>query len=304
MSPSTAMIGVEGRRTRVRVDGDRADTPVVLIHGIGRSMEDWAPQFPLLSEGHRLIAMDLPGSGFTQRCASPTSLVLLAQSVLATLDELGEHRPLHVLGNSLGGAVAQQLSALAPERVASLVLVSSAGFGKELALPLRLLSTRFLGRFMATHPTKLTALMGERMLYATREFATPSRVDHALAVGRNPGNAEVMWETARALATARGGVRHEWRAPLTAQVAAAGKPTLLIWGDRDRVLPARHLEAARRSLPHASSHLFVGTGHLPQVERADEFATLVLDFIASVDRANLPPKSRRNRRATTEGLGA
>ena len=140
MSPSTAMIGVEGRRTRVRVDGDRADTPVVLIHGIGRSMEDWAPQFPLLSEGHRLIAMDLPGSGFTQRCASPTSLVLLAQSVLATLDELGEHRPLHVLGNSLGGAVAQQLSALAPERVASLVLVSSAGFGKELALPLRLLS--------------------------------------------------------------------------------------------------------------------------------------------------------------------
>jgi pimeloyl-ACP methyl ester carboxylesterase len=244
--------------------------------------------------------MDLPGSGFTQRIASPTSLPLLAQGALATLDELGEHRPLHVMGNSLGGAVAQQLSVLAPERVASLVLVSSAGFGKEVALPLRLLSTRVLGRLMATHTTISSALIGERMLYASRDFATRSRVDHAMAIARHPGTGEVVWETAQALATLRGGVRREWRTALSARGAAAGKPTLVVWGDRDRILPARQLDEARRLLPHASSHLFSGTGHMPQIERAEEFATLVLDFLATVDRANQPRKRRRNQRLATD----
>ena len=118
MTSSTAIIHVEGRRTRVRIDGNPAHSPVLLLHGIGRSLEDWAPQFTRLSGGHRLVSLDLPGSGFSQRTTSPTSLPALAKGVLATLDELGEHRPLRVIGNSLGGAVAQQLSVLAPARVA------------------------------------------------------------------------------------------------------------------------------------------------------------------------------------------
>jgi pimeloyl-ACP methyl ester carboxylesterase len=214
----------------------------------------------------------------------------LARAVLVTLDELDEHRPLHVMGNSLGGAVAQQLSVLSPERVASLVLASSAGFGKEVALPLRLLSSRVLGRFMATHTTKRSARVVERMLFNNPNFATPSRVEHAMAIARQLGTAEVAWETAQALATMWGGVRREWREALSTGVAAAGKPTLVLWGDRDRILPARQLEEAHRLLPHASSYLFAGVGHMPQIECPDEFATVVLDFLSTVDRANQSDK--------------
>jgi pimeloyl-ACP methyl ester carboxylesterase len=57
-------------------------------------------------------------------------------------------------------------------------------------------------------------------------------------------------------------------------------PTLVIWGDRDRVLPAHHLDAARRIVPHAKTHLFTGIGHMPQIECPDEFADVVLDFLA------------------------
>ncbi|AWO82897.1 alpha/beta fold hydrolase [Gordonia terrae] len=297
MTAFPAFVDVEGRQTRVRVEGDPAAPPVLLIHGIGRSLEDWAPLTKRLTQNHRVIAIDLPGSGFTQRSALPTSLPMLASASLATLDTLGERRPLHVVGNSLGGAVAQQLSILAPDRVASLVLISSAGFGESVALPIRFLSTRVLGRFLATHTTQSSARLTERMLFANPDLVTGSRIEHAKAIAQQPGTAEVVWETARELATLRG-VRSEWREKLSTGVANARKPTTVIWGDRDRILPARHLAEARRLLPHASTHLLPGVGHMPQIEAPDEVARLFAAFVVSI-RANRPPGH-----VTTNGTAA
>ena len=86
-------------------------------------------------------------------------------------------------------------------------------------------------------------------------------------------------ETAKSLGSFRG-IRAAWRSELVAQVAELRKPTLVVWGERDLILPATHLEAARTLLPHAESHLFTGTGHMPQIERADDFAALVRPFLA------------------------
>ncbi len=74
-------------------------------------------------------------------------------------------------------------------------------------------------------------------------------------------------------------MRPQWRASLLAEVQALGIPTLVVWGDEDRILPAQHLQSAVAALPHAESHLFERTGHMPQIERADEFAVLVEDFL-------------------------
>ncbi|RNL62717.1 alpha/beta fold hydrolase [Nocardioides marmoriginsengisoli] len=291
MTSSTAFIRVDGRRTRVRVDGDPANPPVLLLHGIGRSLEDWAPQFPRLSGSYRLISIDLPGSGFSERSTSRASLSVLANGALATLDAIGQHEPVHVIGVSLGGAVAQQLFTLAPDRVASLVLVTSAGFGKEVALPLRLLSTLSVGRFLASRTTPFSARLAERMLFVNPELVTEARIDHALAIARQPDTGEVTWETANALATLRG-LRPEWQEALSNRIAAERKPTLVIWGDRDRILPARHLDEAQRRLPHASSHLFTGVGHMPQIECPDEFASVVMTFLDNVEPTSLPRKRR------------
>lgn len=278
-----AFLSVKGRRTRVRVEGDPADPPVLLLHGVGRSLEDWAPQFPRLSRGHRLIALDLPGFGFSARSAEPTTLGVLARGVIDTLDALGERRPLSVLGNSLGGAIAQQLLVLAPERVASLVLVNSAGFGVEVALPLRLLAVPVIGRLATRRPTRAGTRMSERLPFADPALATRERVDHALAIARQPDPTTVLLETMRELTTVRG-AKPGWRAELTTAVARHPRPTLIIWGDRDRVLPARHLESARRLLPHAETHLLAGIGHMPQIECPDEFAARVLTFLARTGR--------------------
>ncbi|MET7655027.1 MULTISPECIES: alpha/beta fold hydrolase [unclassified Streptomyces] len=286
MSPP-AFISVKGRRTRVRIAGDPVGPPVLMLHGIGRSLEDWAPQYPRLAQGHRLISLDLPGFGFSARSPEPTTLEVLARGALETLDALGEQRPLHVLGNSLGGAVAQQLLVLDPARVASLALVNSAGFGSEVALPIRLLTVPVLGRLATRRTTRAGARMAERLSFADPQLATTVRIEHALAIARRPDPGAVLLETVRELGTLRG-TKTRWRAELTAAMAQNPRPTLVIWGDRDRVLPARHLDAARRLLPHAATQLFTGIGHMPQIECPDAFADRVLAFLAEAHSPGRP----------------
>ena len=274
-------VAVDGRRTRVRVDGNPDNPPVLLLHGVGRSLEDWAPQWNRLAGSYRVITLDIPGFGFSSRPTESMTLASLARGVVDTLDALGEQRPLHVIGNSLGGAVALQLLVLQPCQVASLVLVNSAGFGREVTMLLRMLALPVIGRLATRRTTRASARMLERSIFADRSLASRQRIEHAVAIGRQPDSGVVMREIAGELATGRG-VKDGWRAELSSAAEQHPRPTLIIWGDRDRVLPAHHLETAQRLMPHAKTHLFNGIGHMPQIECPDEFADLVLAFFADV----------------------
>jgi pimeloyl-ACP methyl ester carboxylesterase len=88
-----------------------------------------------------------------------------------------------------------------------------------------------------------------------------------------------MGEIGEALGTLRGGVRPEWRGDLLAGMRAQRRPMLIVWGDRDKILPPSHFAAARAAFPDARAHLFRGAGHMPQTERADEFAALLRGFL-------------------------
>ncbi len=93
----------------------------------------------------------------------------------------------------------------------------------------------------------------------------------------DPHGAKVLLDTARSLGSFRG-VKQAWRDELLSVVATRKVPTLVVWGDRDLILPHAHLEAARTLLPYARVHLFSDTGHMPQIERAEEFSELLVDF--------------------------
>ncbi len=278
MSRAT-FVEVDGRRTRVRVDGDPDRPPVLLVHGIGRTMDDWAPQYERLARSYRVIALDVPGFGFSERPREAISLAGLAQGVRGTLDALGETRPVHAVGNSLGGAIAQQLLVQNPDRIASLALINSAGFGSEVTMLLRMLTMPVLGELSVRRPTRLNAVLFERLIHADKSVATKARIDHAVAVGRQPHAGTVLREAAMALGTPRG-VKPQWRRELAAGVAQSPRPTLIMWGTHDRVLPAHHIDEARRVYPHAELHLLSGVGHMPQIECPQRFADLLLPFLA------------------------
>jgi pimeloyl-ACP methyl ester carboxylesterase len=271
---------VRGARIRVRESGDPARPPVLLLHGIGRSLEDWDPQHDRLAGDHRLISVDLPGFGLSEPMPGRVTLAGLADGVTATVDALGEERPLHVMGNSLGGAVAMRMLIAAPARIATLTLVNSAGFGKEVALALRILAVPGLGKPLLRRIDARSAYRIERSLFHDPAHVTRERVDFAVRVAARPENARVFLETARELGTLRG-IRAPWRETLLGQVAAHPKPALIVWGERDLILPAAHLAAARAAFPHARTQLFPDTGHMPQIERADEFAELSRQFLAA-----------------------
>ena len=276
----TGHVTLRGARIRTHVTGDPAHPPLLLLHGIGRSLEDWAPQHDRLSAEYRVISVDMPGFGLSDRLPEPVTLDSLAAGVEETVVALGERRPPHVMGNSLGGAVAMRMLVRDPARVAGLTLVNSAGFGKEVALFLRVLALPGVGRRLMGRLDRRAARRVERSLFADRAHVTDERVELALRVAARPHNAAVFLEAAKSIGSLRG-VRPRWRTELLARVAELKPPTLIVWGDRDLILPSAHLAAARTLLPHAETHLFPDTGHMPQIERADEFADLARRFLAA-----------------------
>ena len=271
-------VEVRGARLRYHETGSPDAPPVVLLHGIGRSLEDWTPQHDLL-DGHRVISVDLPGFGLSQRIPPSATLSGMADAMWATLDALEEKRPVHLMGNSLGGAVAMQMLVDDPSRVATMTLVNSAGFGQEVTIALRMLAIPGLGRRLLTRIDARTAPRLERTVFAERAMVTPERVAMAIKLARQPDFAATYLEIAKALGGIRG-IAPRWRADLLPRVARHEKPTLLVWGERDRILPATHLAAARAAFPSAQWHLFPATGHMPQIERPEEFAALVRPHLA------------------------
>ncbi|MEH0845379.1 alpha/beta fold hydrolase [Micromonospora sp. CPCC 205711] len=282
-------VTVDGRRVRHRIDGD--GPPVLLLHGIGRTLRDFTEQHELLARGFRVYSVDLPGHGGSLPMAGACTLAALGRFVDHYLDAVGVDQPVHVVGNSLGGAVAMRFAADHPDRVASLALVGSAGFGQEVTIALRLMALRPLARLLS-RPSRGIARRTERAIFADPAFATDERIAHALEVARQPYAGRVLRELVTDLGTVRG-VRPQWREELLTEVARHDIPTLVVWGDRDLILPATHLDAARQRFPRAHTHLFTGCGHMPQIERAEQFHRLLVDFLATAEAGEQAVTGRR-----------
>jgi cation diffusion facilitator CzcD-associated flavoprotein CzcO/pimeloyl-ACP methyl ester carboxylesterase len=272
----TALITVDGTRLRYRATGH--GEPVLLLHGIGQSLEDWDEQHERLAATHTVYSLDLPGFGFSDRLPGAATLATLAGILPAFLDAVGVTSPVPVIGNSLGGAVAMTFAAAHADRVSALVLVDSAGFGPEVTIGLRLLAIKPLASVLM-RPSLLKSTNTVRALFYDKTVATDARVRHSYALARRPGHAASVLDVARDLGTFRG-VRPEWRAALVDAVKRLDIPILVAWGDHDRILPFAHLEAAAAELPDAETHVFARAGHMPQIERPDEFAAVVESFLS------------------------
>ncbi|MBP2456621.1 pimeloyl-ACP methyl ester carboxylesterase [Clavibacter michiganensis] len=279
-APGTAMTEVDDRQVRHRVTG--SGDPLLLLHGIGRSLEDWDEQHDRLSAGHELHSLDLPGFGWSDPVAAPTTLESLADALPACLDAAGVAGPVTVVGNSLGGAVAMTLATRHPGRVRALVLADSAGFGRQVTVGLRMLAFDPLATLLM-RPTPGNSRRSTRTIFHDPALTTDERVRHAQELSARPTHAATMLDIARDLGTVRG-VSSRWRRPLVEGVRESGLPVLAVWGDRDRILPPAHLAAVARELPDARTRLIPDCGHMPQIERPDLFAGLVEDFLVS-----LPP---------------
>ncbi|HEX4190391.1 MAG TPA: alpha/beta fold hydrolase [Marmoricola sp.] len=292
-------VDVEGVPLRVRLSGPADGVPVLLLHGIARSLEDWTEAQDLLAErGYRVISTDLPGFGYSRRGRSRPGLGAFARAMAGLLDAVGVTVPAHVMGNSLGGGVAMTLAVEHTDRVASVTLVNSIGFGSEVnisALPMTYGALASLPGLRGTFGPRAREAGANtiRDLFHDRSLATPAQLSHAGALARQRDFRATFLGTAATLGAPVVGVRPGWRRDLLGRFAASGLPALVVWGDDDRILPPKQLQAAAAALPRARTHLFGDAGHMPQVEKPEEFAALVGTFVDEVEEARALEKLGR-----------
>jgi pimeloyl-ACP methyl ester carboxylesterase len=257
---------------------------LLLIHGMAGTAENWRAVIQPLARAHTVIAPDFPGHGRSAPGGGDYSLGSLAAGLRDLLLTLGHDRAT-LVGHSLGGGVAMQFTYQFPEMVERLVLVSSGGLGPEVSPILRAAALPGADLFIGA-----TAEIGQRV---------GSALGRGLgAIGMRP-NVDLA-EVARGYASLADVERRKaFLATLHAVVGTAGQrvaavdrlylaealPLLIIWGERDPIIPVAHAEEAHRALPNSRLEIFEGAGHLPQLEEPGRFVAALERFLAETEPA-------------------
>jgi pimeloyl-ACP methyl ester carboxylesterase len=248
----------------IAIDQSGRGEPIVLLHGVGSSRVVWRHVTTLLDRERLVLAPDLPGFGQSRAAAPRFDLQTTAEALAGPLAERAGG-PFDLVGNSLGGAVALVMALQHHEWVRRLVLVAPAGFSprpRALALAAGALTgpamsaRRILGTPIAASPTaRRTLLWGA--------IAEPQRLA--------ADDARMMLRASRGSTRIGPAVTAVLQIDLRAQLSRLEVPLGLIWGERDRVIPVSTLDTIRELRPDLVAETIPGAGHVPQVERPEEF---------------------------------
>jgi pimeloyl-ACP methyl ester carboxylesterase len=264
-------LDVAGIRLHVRDTGPRDAQAVILLHGFGSSLETWDEWADALSDQFRVIRYDLPGFGLTG--PDPTGDYTDARSVqvlAALMDRLGIAKAA-IVGNSMGGKLAWTFAADHPERVTKLVLVSPDGFaspgfeyGKKPDVPATM---KLLPYVLPTFMLRASLVPA----YADKAMLTDALVGRYRDMMLAPG-------VRGAIVDRMGQYMPENPEPQLAHIKA---PTLLIWGEKDGMIPFTNAQDYLRAIPNSRLAAFPDLGHIPQEEAPARSLAPLREFLSA-----------------------
>ena len=271
---------VNGMRLHYLTCGDPDDEPLLLLHGRGCAAATFAPILPQLAAQRRVIALDLPGWGLSDKLpfqghTAQDALNVWMGGALGLLDTLGLDR-VDALGHSMGGFTALGLALDHPDRINRLLLADSGGLSRNAQFDVRL--------YFWLKPERLNRLFGPKFLrYTLRRDNPHGRGEMATSGPLFDFLFAVMSQTG---VIPSGGRAFDawmdiWGVHMTFldRLKELAAPTLMLWGEHD--ILARYSDAlvARRHMPHARLVAFTGCGHSPFWERPDDFARVALVWL-------------------------
>jgi len=264
---------VDGRWANVVALGE--GPPIVFVHGLSGCWQNWLEQLPLFAERHRAIAVDLPGFGGSELPAREISIAGYAAFLDRLCDLLGVDEPVTLVGNSLGGFVAAELALAAPARVERLVLVAAAGVSSDRVRREPLLTfARGLGiatAWAASRHEPLARRPRLRRLALGFVARHPQRLSAPLAFELMQGSGKPGFVPALAACLGY---------PLRDRLERIACPTLIVWGEDDRVIGVGDAARFERLIPDARTVVLPDTGHVPMIERPLIFNGLLEGFLS------------------------
>lgn len=278
-------VELHGERVAYREAG--SGEAVVLIHGMAGSSDTWQAVMPQLARRYRVIAPDLLGHGKSAKPRTDYSLGAFAAGLRDLLDERGISQAT-IVGHSLGGGVAMQFMYQHPAYCRRLILVSSGGLGPDVGWILRLLAAPGAEFVLPVIAPNVVLGIGDRVrsLLSTAGLES-ARVEQFwtayCSLSEAPARAAFL-RTLRSVVDYRGqSVSALSRLRLRTEI-----PTLVIWGDSDRIIPVDHGYGVQAARPGSRLEVLAGIGHFPHVEAPSDFATAVEEFIADSAATSTP----------------
>jgi pimeloyl-ACP methyl ester carboxylesterase len=289
-------IFLHGQRIGYRAEGSGA--VLLLLHGIAGTSATWDDLIPLLSRRYRVLAPDLLGHGESAKPEGDYSLGAYANLVRDFLEVLGHERAT-LVGHSLGGGIALQFAYQYPERCERLVLVSSGGLGREVhpllraaALPGAEVVLPWLSVAARQSVGRMVHALGNLGLRASADLEESWRSFISL---EEPDARKAFLHTVRGIVDLRG----QRLSAHDRLYLAAELPTLILWGEKDRLIPVGHAREAHGRIAGSRLEIFPGAGHFPWRDEPRRFAEVLLDFMTST--APMPPDKERFRGRLRDG---
>lgn len=249
-------VTVQGIATHVFEAGSPAHPPLLYLHGtfLGNL---WIDFHVSLSENFHVFAPDTPGFGLTERpdwMHDMSDYVLFFRSLL---DELGLDN-VFVVGHSLGGWMAAELTVWYPERVKKLVLSNAGGI-----------------RVKGTPIADIFAMNVQELMAAT--FDNPMTAMPLMPAAFDIDYLMSQYHQRTTLAALAWNPSYDPR--LERRLAYVKRPTLIVWGENDRLIPPAYADAFHRAIPNSEVIKLEGTGHMPMFEKAEEWNKVITDFL-------------------------
>lgn len=283
MSIPARHVSIHGHDVKYRLSGTDPSRPtILLIHGLAGNSKTWKHVMPALSEDFNVLAPDLIGHGESAKPMGDYSLGAFASGLRDLLAVLGIGK-VNVVGHSFGGGVAMQLAYQHPELVDRLILIGSGGLGREVSWLLRVLTlpaTEYVMPFIFPHFIRepgdaLNRAVDERG-WGLPHVGEMWRAYSSLCQAENR---KAFVRTLRAVIEPGGQTVNA----TDRLYLAAAMPTLIVWGDRDEMIPIAHGEAAHEAIAHSRFEVFEGCGHFPHVEEPERLVDTIRDFIETTE---------------------
>jgi pimeloyl-ACP methyl ester carboxylesterase len=279
---------------RLEIDGrevnycELGQGPAILfVHGLGASWQSWLEQMPEFAASHRVVAMDLPGFGYSESPSEDISIEYYARWTARFMDVLGIESAA-VVGNSMGGFVSAELAIKSPERGQRLVFVSAAIFwqNRRRAQPLVQLARMS------------DAVVARALVRATDDIATRRRLRYAALASagfRYPQyvSDELAHEMVRSARRTDGflpALEALAGYDLEEELPKISCPTLIVWGASDQLVSVKDAERLEDLIPDSRREVFERTGHVAMLERPERFNRLLQEFLAEEREQRLTPR--------------